>query len=128
MGEGWRTRPRSHNCRLDKSFACPHTDLTAHTHVPNCHPTSSRLPHGPPTDGAPPPLQDTPAALPFNPGGPYASLTALLLPRNPLLGDTACEVLSEALQQPGCRLRELDLSRCVWVVGGCGERGALSST
>ena len=59
---------------------------------------------------------------------PYGALTALLLPRNPLLGDTGCEILSEALQQPGCRLRELDLSRCVWVVGGCGERGALSST
>ena len=30
-----------------------------------------------------------------------------------MLGDTGCEILSEALQQPGCRLKELDLSRCV---------------
>ena len=53
---------------------------------------------------------------------PYGALTALLLPRNPLLGDTGCEILSEALQQPGCRLRELDLSRCVRC--GCvGEGG-----
>ena len=61
----------------------------------------------------PPLLQAPPATLPLQPGGPYASLTALLLPCNPLLGDMASEVLSEVLQQPGCRLRELDLSRCV---------------
>ena len=60
--------------------------------------------------------------LPHQPW-PYASLTALLLPRNPLLGDTACEVLAEALRQAGCRLRERDLGR--WGGRGLGNRGRL---